>query len=178
LVYVSFGTVLGHMSFAGEVYRAVLDAVAGLDVRVLLTTGPAFEPSRLPDVPANVHVEAWVDQADVLGEATLVVCHGGSGTVFGTLAAGVPLVVVPVFSDQFANASSVARTGAGVQVSVGQHSVDHRRPVGRQDAPRIREAVETVLGDGSYRDAAGAVAAGMATAPTVETLLEHLRWAR
>ena len=171
LVYVSFGTVLGYMSFAGEVYRAVLDAVAGLDARVLLTTGRGFETSRLRDVPGNVHAEAWVDQSDVLGEAGLVVCHGGSGTSYGALAAGVPLVVVPVFADQFANAAAVTRTGAGMQVRVPRAG---RRTISREDAPRIRAAIETVLADGSCRRAARAVAAEMAAAPPVGTLLEQL----
>lgn len=174
LVYVSFGTVLGHMSFAGEVYRAVTDAVTGLDARVLVTTGHGFDPSRLRDVPAGVHVEAWVDQAEVLGEAALVVCHGGSGTTYGALAAGVPLVVVPVFADQFANAPKVAQAGAGVQVRTGQDAQGRRRPVGRDDAPRIREAIETVLADGSYRQAAQAVAAEMAATPEIGTLLAEL----
>jgi len=174
LVYVSFGTVLGHMSFAGEVYRAVIEAVTGLDARVLVTTGHGFEPSRLRDVPGNVHVEAWVDQADVLGEAALVVCHGGSGTAYGALAAGVPLVVVPVFADQFANAPKVAQAGAGIQVRVSRDSREGRPPVSREDAPRIRQAVETVLAGGSYRKAAQAVAAEMAAAPAIGTLLEQL----
>ena len=174
LVYVSFGTVLGHMSLAGEVYRAVIDAATGLDARVLVTTGRAFDPSRLRDVPGNVHVEAWVDQADVLGEAVLVVCHGGSGTTYGALAAGVPVVVVPVFADQFANAPKVAQAGAGIQVSTGQDSQGRRRPAGREDAPRIRLAIEAVLADGSYREAARAVAADMATAPAIGTVLGGL----
>ncbi len=174
LVYVSFGTVLGHMSFAGEIYRAMIDAVTGLDARVLVTTGHGFQASRLRDVPGNVHVEAWVEQADVLGEAALVVCHGGSGTAYGALAAGVPLVVVPVFADQFANAPTVARAGAGIQVRVSQDSHEHRRPVSREDAPRIRRAIETVLADGSYREAAQAVAAEMAAAPAIGTLLGQL----
>ena len=174
LVYVSFGTVLGRMSIAAEVYRAVIDAVTGLDARVLVTTGHGFDPSRLRDVPGNVHVEAWVDQADVLGEATLVVCHGGSGTTYGALAAGVPLVVVPVFADQFANAPTVARAGAGVQVHTGRDAQGRRRPAGREDAPRIRRAIETVLADDSYREAARAVAADMATAPAIGTLLGQL----
>jgi hypothetical protein len=174
LVYVSFGTVLGRMSIAAEVYRAVIDAVAGLDARVLVTTGHGFDPSRLRDVPGNVHVEAWVDQADVLGEATLVVCHGGSGTTYGALAAGVPLVVVPVFADQFANAPTVAQAGAGVQVQTGRDAQGRRRPAGREDAPRIRRAIETVLADDSYREAARAVAADMATAPAIGTLLGQL----
>jgi len=54
-----------------------------------------------------VHVEAWVPQADALAAATVVVCHGGSGTTFGTLAAGLPLVIVPMFADQPANARLV-----------------------------------------------------------------------
>jgi UDP:flavonoid glycosyltransferase YjiC (YdhE family) len=174
LVYVSFGTVLGRMSFAGEAYRAVIDAVAGLDARVLVTTGRGFDPARLSDVPGNVHVEAWVEQADVLGEAGLVVCHGGSGTTYGALAAGVPLVVVPVFADQFANAPKVAQAGAGIQVHTGQDSRGRRRPVGREDTPRIRRAIETVLADGSYREAARAVAADMAAAPAIGTLLGQL----
>jgi len=173
-VYVTFGTVLGHMSFAGEVYRAVLDAVTGLDARVLLTTGHAFDASTLPDVPGNVHVEAWVDQADVLAEAALIVCHGGSGTAYGALAAGVPLVTVPVFADQFANAAAVAQSGAGIQVLAGHDAPDRRRPVGRDDAPRIRQAIDAVLADGSYREAAAAVAAGLAAAPTIGTLLGQL----
>ena len=174
LVYVSFGTVLGHMSIAAEVYRAVIDAVTGLDARVLVTTGHGFDPSRLRDVPGNVHVEAWVDQADVLGEARLVVCHGGSGTTYGALAAGVPLVVVPVFADQFANAPTVAQAGAGVQVHTGRDAQGRRRPAGREDAPRIRRAIETVLADDCYREAARAVAADMATAPAIGTLLGQL----
>jgi hypothetical protein len=174
LVYVSFGTVLGRMSFAAEVYRAVIDAVTGLDARVLVTTGRGFDTSRLRDVPGNVHVEAWVDQADVLGEAGLVVCHGGSGTTYGALAAGVPLVVVPVFADQFANAPKVAQAGAGLQVDAGQDSQGRRRPVSREDVPRIRRAIETVLADRSFREAARAVAADMAAAPAIGTVLRQL----
>ena len=105
LVYVSFGTVLGHMSIAAGAYRTALAAVEGLPARVLLTVGRSFDPSLLGPPPANVHVERWVDQADVLAEAAVVVCHGGSGTVFGALAAGVPLVIVPGFADQFERAT-------------------------------------------------------------------------
>jgi UDP:flavonoid glycosyltransferase YjiC (YdhE family) len=133
-----------------------------------------FDASRLRDVPGNVHVEAWVDQADVLGEAGLVVCHGGSGTTYGALAAGVPLVVVPVFADQFANAPKVTQAGAGIQVRTVQDAQGRRRPVSQEDAPRIRQAIETVLADDSYREAAQAVAAEMAAAPAIEMLLGQL----
>jgi len=174
LVYVSLGTVLGYMSFAEEAYRAVTDAVAGLDARVLVTTGPGFDPSRLRGLPGNVRVRAWVDQADVLGEARLVVCHGGSGTTYGALAAGVPVVVVPVFADQFANAPAVAAAGAGIAVRAGRDLGEGRGPVSRHDAPRIRQAIERALADGSYQEAARGVAAEMAAAPAIGTLLGQL----
>jgi UDP:flavonoid glycosyltransferase YjiC (YdhE family) len=174
LVYVSFGTVVSGKSQAGEVYRALIDAVSGLGARVLLTVGRDFDIARLRDVPANVRLEAWVDQADVLDEAGLVVCHSGSGTVYGALAAGVPLVVIPMFGDHFANATAVARASVGLQVLTGQDAQGRPRLVSREDAPRIRQAIETVLTDGSYRQAARSVAAEMAAAPTIGALLGQL----
>ena len=71
-------------------------------------------------------------------------------------------------------AAAVARASAGVQVRTGQDSQGRRRPVSRDDAPRLRQAIETVLADGSYRQAAQAVAAEMAAAPPIGTLLERL----
>ena len=52
-MYVTFGTVLGHMARAGDVYRTVLRAAAGLEARVLLTVGQAVDPADLGPVPAS-----------------------------------------------------------------------------------------------------------------------------
>ena len=56
--------------------------------------------------------------ADILGEAAVVVGHGGSGTTLEALAAGVPQVVAPLFADQPYNAARVAVVGAGVVSSL------------------------------------------------------------
>jgi UDP:flavonoid glycosyltransferase YjiC (YdhE family) len=173
LVYASLGTVLGHMSAAASVYRVVLAAVADLDVRVLLTVGRRFDPAELGAVPPNVHVEPWVDQADALAEADLVVCHGGSGTTFGALAAGLPVVIVPLFADQFANAARVAAAGAGV--SLDRSAADGtRHPPDRTDVDPLATAIEDVRGDPSFRRAARDVADEMAAFPTIDRLLEDL----
>lgn len=63
LVYVSFGSVASHFPPAAAVYSRALEAVADLPVRVLLTVGGELE---LGEVPANVHVERWVPQTQVL----------------------------------------------------------------------------------------------------------------
>jgi UDP:flavonoid glycosyltransferase YjiC (YdhE family) len=178
LVYVSFGTVLGHMSIADEVYQAAIDAVAGLDIRVLMTVGRRFDRSRLTALPTNVRIEPWIDQADVLAEAALVVCHGGSGTTFGALAAGVPLVVVPVFADQFANSLKVIQAGAGLVVATDEDAQGRRRPVSRVDAPEIRQAIVAALADGAFAEAAKTVSAEMSAEPSIETTIEEFRTLR
>ena len=149
LIYVSFGSVAGGLEMAAGAYRAAVEAMKGLGARVLLTVGRVADLSDFAAAPPNVHVEAWVPQADVLAHAALVVCHGGSGTTLGSLAAGRPLVVVPLFADQPVNAERVAAAGAGLAVA--------------PEPAAIRAATEEVIASPAYREAAEAVAAEMAS---------------
>jgi MGT family glycosyltransferase len=141
-------------------YRAALEAVAGLPVRVLMTIGRETDPDSLGAPPANVHVEPWVPQADVLGRAAAVIGHGGSGTTLGSLAAGVPQVVVPLFADQPQNATRVAAVGAGLAAQAEPDS--------------IRDALQRILDDDSYRGAAAGIAAEMRALPPVDDALAAL----
>lgn len=168
LLYATFGTVLGHMTIAAEVYDAVLEAVADLDVRVLLTVGRAFDRSGLTSVASNVRVEAWVDQRRALADADAVLCHGGSGTAFGALAAGLPLVLVPLFADQFENAHRISGRGAGVVAHLGMGEPSTR------DTSDLDTAVGSVLGDGAFADAAAEISAEMAGAPRAGEVLRPL----
>ena len=154
LIYLTLGTVLGYMSIAADDLPEALEAVEQTDARVLLTVGRRLDASTLGPVPANVHVEPWIDQARVMEQAAVVVCHGGSGTALGALAAGVPLVMVPLFADQFVNGRRIAQARAGLVVEA--------------HAPQITRAIEAVLGDVTYRDGALGIAAEMAATPTVE----------
>jgi hypothetical protein len=175
LVYLTFGSVLGYMPIAAGVFRTALEAVAGLPVRGLLTVGRQFDRSELGPVPANVHVEAWVEQADVFAQADVVVCHGGSGTAFGAVAAGLPVLVVPVFADQFENGRRIAETGAGLVVQAEPQDGDGlRRVVTEEDAPRIKRGIEAMLQTNSYRSEAERIGAEIAGAPTIDTVLDSL----
>jgi UDP:flavonoid glycosyltransferase YjiC (YdhE family) len=167
LVYVTFGSVAGGLEGFADLYPAVLGALGDQPVRVLLTTGRGVDPADLPPVPANTRVESWWPQADVMPHAAVVVGHGGFGTTMGALAAGVPQVVVPLFSiDQRLNAEHVAAAGAGVLLDGGPAAV-----------AALADAVARVLAATSYRDAARAVAAEMAGLPPVDdavTVVERL----
>jgi UDP:flavonoid glycosyltransferase YjiC (YdhE family) len=146
-----------------------------LPLRVLLTVGNRTDIAGLGPIPENVHVEPWVSQDDVFREASLVICHGGSGTTFGALAAGLPLVIVPLFADQFSNARRVAAAGAGLLVEPAPGE-DGRRPgLVPGDAARVAEAVATVLADPAYTQAAARIAREMASMPPVGQVLEALR---
>lgn len=175
LLYVTFGSVTGTLPLAAAAYRTALEAVAGLPLRVLLTVGRDVDPAVLGPVPDSVHVEPWVPQAAVLAQAELVLCHGGSGTTFGALAAGVPLVIVPLFADQPRNARLVAGAGAALVVEPSDRDAAANDRIGPGDAPQIRAAVESVLADPSYRRAAGRLAAELRRAPAVDELLDGLR---
>jgi MGT family glycosyltransferase len=164
LIYLTFGSVAPTMEFFPGMYREAIDALASLPARVLVTIGRERDPAELGTLPANVHVERWVSQNDVMPYAAAMVCHGGSGTVTMGLAAGVPMVVVPLFADQSWNSERIAALGAGFELSGGPDA-----------APGIGEAVLRLLADPSYRDTAEGIAAQMQALPPVEAAVGVVR---
>jgi UDP:flavonoid glycosyltransferase YjiC (YdhE family) len=174
LVYISFGTVLGHMTIAAEVYRTALRAAGELDARVLLTVGRSFDPESLGPTPDHVHVESWVDQSIVFHEAGVVLCLGGSGTTFGALRAGVPLVVLPLFADQRVNANLVAESGSGIVVALERDRGAGRPPLDRGDAPVVAQAIRSVLADPAHRRHVRRISEEMAGQPSCDDRLRAL----
>jgi MGT family glycosyltransferase len=120
LVVISFST--SYMNQRAAVQR-VLDAVAHLQIRALLTTGPALDRSSLR-IPANTHAAPFVAHRSVFPHASLVITHAGWQTVNAALADGVPIVCIPGGRDQHDNALRVLAAGAGVRV--GKHASPRR----------------------------------------------------
>ena len=132
-----------------DVLQRAVDALGELPVRGLVTTGPAIAIEEI-DAPANVTLVSGAPHSEVLRHASAVVTHGGHGTVIKTLAAGVPMVVVPLGRDQIDNAARVAYHGAGIQLKR------------KADAKQITAAVRRVLEEPSYAAAAGQLGAAIA----------------
>lgn len=161
LIYITFGTIAGTVAHIRSIYQTSLDAVADLPVRALLTTGRGMDADALGAIPTNVHVEAFIPQRDVLPRVAAVVCHGGSGTLLGALAAGLPLVVVPFGADQPHNAQLVARAGAGIALQ-------------ERDASTLRAAIQRVLEAPEFRQGAQKLAAEIAAMPTIDDAVDVL----
>lgn len=174
LIYLTLGTVVTGTPDGANVLRMALDALSELDARILVATGPQLNSAALGEVGPSVHVETWVSHADVFAEADLVVCHGGSGTTFGALAAGLPLVLLPMFADQPRNSRLVEEAGAGVAVVEGTGSAaDNARELAHR-GEALRHAVQHVLATPSFANAARALASEMAATPTSRQVCDLL----
>ncbi|WP_442293356.1 glycosyltransferase [Terrabacter sp. 2RAF25] len=132
-----------------ETLNRICAALGRLPVRGLVTTGRAVDPARVT-APPNVQVVRAASHQQVLRRTAAVVTHAGHGTVMRSLAAGVPLVCIPMGRDQKDDTVRVLRLGAGVRVRASA-------------APeQIASAVRLVLEDEQYAVAARTFAAVLA----------------
>jgi UDP:flavonoid glycosyltransferase YjiC (YdhE family) len=148
----------------GPVMRRVLEAMSTLPVRAVVTLGPALAKETF-DIPANVHVEAFVPHELVLPHVSAVVTQCGLSTITKVLAAGLPMVGLPVLGDQPANAARIVAAGAGLRLPK------------EASATTIGEAVRRILDDSRFRRSAGRFAAVLANqnpADLIVTELENL----
>ncbi len=161
LVLASFST--SYMNQLGLAQR-VLDALAELPVRTLLTVGPALDAGALR-LPANARAVDFVAHRTVLPHAALVVTHAGWQTVNAALADGVPLVCIPDQRDQPDNAARVVVCGAGVRVRK------------RASPARLRRVIAAALDDPALARAARTMAQALARSDGALTVADAVELA-
>ena len=149
MVYVSFGSFL---SVRADVLARVASALAGLPVRVALAVGSA-DPAVLGELPDRWLVREFLPQVALLERAALAVTHGGNNSVTEALTFGVPMVVLPFSTDQFAGAAAVENAGVGVVLDPNRAGV-----------AELRAAMVGVL-EGAERATAQAVGQSLRSAP-------------
>jgi MGT family glycosyltransferase len=138
-VHVSEGTCYTQ---SPVILRAAAQGLAELPVEVIMTTGTqrGSEGLDLGKLAPNTVVRSWIPHSALLPRTAVNVTHGGGGTVIASLAAGVPMVLVPLMWDQPENAQRVVHAGAGVLL-----------PLRSCSPQRLRRTVLTVLENPSYR---------------------------
>jgi MGT family glycosyltransferase len=137
LVLVTLGSTFQDQKSSLE---RLIAALGQLPVRGLVTLGGVFDDLPAPD---NVRVVQSVPHAAVMPLAKVIVAHGGHGTVMKALAAGKPLLCVPLGRDQIDNAVKVTARGAGLT---------RKRTA---SAASYQAALQQLLDDRRYTDAAG-----------------------
>lgn len=113
LAFISLGTLLGGRD---KVLAAMASAAIARGLQPVVVHG-----GRLPDaaerLPRGTIVRDFLDQRDLLREASVAILHGGYNSTTDAVAAGVPLVIVPQAFEQGAIAARVERSGLGRSVS-------------------------------------------------------------
>ncbi|MCX6466229.1 MAG: glycosyltransferase [Pseudonocardiales bacterium] len=146
LVAVSLGT--GAFPGQPALLQRVLDALAGLDGHAVVSVGDGVDADPLR-VPATVELHRYVDHADVLARAHLLIGHGGHATTLRALANDLPVLVLPGHPHLVHPMIGAAVAGAGAG-----------RVLPPDSAPEaIAAAVTALLGDGPHHAAAAAAGA-------------------
>jgi UDP:flavonoid glycosyltransferase YjiC (YdhE family) len=140
-VVVTMGTILAGRH---EAMAAILDGLEPLDVDIVAMVGHDLDPALLGPRRASTRVVRYVPVRELLESASLLVFHAGSGTMLAALAAGVPMVMLPVAADQPENADRCIAAGAAVAL-----------PPDVRGADEVRAAAAVVLTDPAYAIAAG-----------------------
>lgn len=162
IVVVSFGSFL---SARADVLRMVAAALARLDVEVAVGVGSA-DRDVLGQLPAHWLVREYLPQVALLERAALLVTHGGNNSVTESLTAGVPMLVLPFSTDQFAGAAAVEAAGVGAALDPNALT-----------AGALTAAIGDVLGGAAPAAAAGFREA-LTAQPGPQVALEAMRSAR
>ena len=155
----SFGTIFVFPELMTPIARELLKQ----DVDIRLALGPAKTRADFDLDSDRVEFVGFTPLERLLHDVDAVITVGGAGTVLGSLAHGLPLVMTPLNADQPLHAGRAAAAGAGIAFGIGQ-----------AEPKAVAEAVTTVLTDPSYRTSAQRVAAEIAAMPSPAEVAEKL----
>jgi UDP:flavonoid glycosyltransferase YjiC (YdhE family) len=162
VVYVTLGTIFA----VRELIVRILEGLRALPVDVIATVGEDIDPASVGPSSEHVWIERYIPQHEVLPRCDLVISHGGSGSVMGALAHGLPSVVMPLGADQPHNARRCVALGVAVELE----------PV-TVTSEQIHAIVTRMLADDRYRrtaermrDEINALPGPEATVPLLEGL--------
>jgi len=102
-IHLTLGTVFHE---APGVLETAIAGLRQLPLNLVVTTGPGTDPARFGPQPPHVLLVPYIPHTLLLPRCSLVVSHGGAGIMFGTLAHGLPQLILPQGADQFMNAAA------------------------------------------------------------------------
>jgi MGT family glycosyltransferase len=160
LVYLSLGSLA---SGDVELMRGLIAALAEAPYRVVVSMGPQHDQL---EPAANMTGAEFLPQTSILPHVDAVITHGGNNTVTESLYFGKPMVLLPVFWDQYDNAQRMHETGFGVRLDTYGH-----------DPAELPAAVDRLLADEAMHTRLEALSSRLRAAPGTERaadLIEEL----
>ncbi|NRQ34384.1 glycosyltransferase [Nonomuraea sp. NN258] len=160
LIYFSLGS-LGSSDV--ELMQRVIDVLGTTPHQYIVSKGPLHEEIKLAD---NMWGAEFLPQTKIIPLCDLVITHGGNNTTTEALHFGKPMILLPLFWDQYDNAQRVAELGYGVRLATYAFTDEE-----------LTGAVERLLGDTELRarlDAAGAEIRGRDGLRKAADLIEQL----
>ncbi|CAK1587784.1 unnamed protein product [Parnassius mnemosyne] len=136
VIYFSMGSIIKSTGLPEKTKRDLIDIFGELPYTVLWK----FE-EKMEGLPKNVHIRSWMPQASILAHPNVKVfiTHGGLLSMLESLRYGVPIIAIPVSSDQPGNADRSVRAGHALKVKFSPDM-----------APKIKTALNEMLSNDSY----------------------------
>jgi len=134
---------MGSTGIMDTFLRRTYDALGKLPYRFVLTTAGQATPETLALAPSNFRITKYAPGSKILQHCKALIFHGGNGTMYQGLAAGVPMVALPSHVEQVYNIEPGIKHGFAVQLSP-------KRVSGKQ----IVDALDRVINEPSFREAA------------------------
>jgi zeaxanthin glucosyltransferase len=137
LIYASLGTL---QNLKREIFYQIASACADLDAQLVLSLGGGSRVEDYPDLAGQPLMVNYAPQMALLDRAQMAITHGGLNSTLEALIRGVPLVALPIATDQPGVGARLAYSGAGEVVAISG-----------LNATKLRTAVQRVLTGASYR---------------------------
>ncbi|MBF6063315.1 DUF1205 domain-containing protein [Nocardia terpenica] len=160
-VLVTLGTTVPFLSGVSSL-GAVLEAIATMDIEVVLATGNA-DLTELGELPDNVIIPGFLPFSAVLPRCSLVIHHGGAGTIAAAQEYAVPHLVLPAYEENVTSADQLCARGTALQE-------DPRTTT----AERVRDAIRRLLDEPAFAKAAREVADEVAAQPSPAEIIARL----
>jgi UDP:flavonoid glycosyltransferase YjiC (YdhE family) len=98
LIYASCGTLQNRLE---NVFRTIIEACARLDAQTVIALGKdALPPEVFGEVPENTILVPYAPQTELLRRADLCILHAGLNTTLDCLEVAVPMIAIPIASEQ------------------------------------------------------------------------------
>ncbi|XP_069361961.1 UDP-glucosyltransferase 2-like [Maniola hyperantus] len=140
VIYFSMGSMLKSSGIPDHIKRNLLNMFGELKQTVIWKL-----EQIIPDLPKNVHVITWAPQQSILAHPNciLFITHGGLLSIMETLHAGVPIIGMPFFADQYINSERAEARGFGMRMDFDENGPKN-----------LRVAIKEMVEKPSYRQRA------------------------